>query len=588
MRRLPHKKQSIREEKLPPVTEKRRSSISVDDFKKIIEGNYVYVDKTSFIQELWESGVDVSVIPRPRRFGKTLNMSTLRYFFEKSETSNAHLFTNLKIWGIPKFRELQGTFPVIFLTLKGLKNALDWKSALKKMQLVIAEEYSRHDYLLSSNSLKPIEKQYFQDVINGTASKEVYANSLKYLSQYLSDFYKKRVIILIDEYDAPLINAHLRNFYDPMISFMQDWLGEGLKGNSYLERSVVTGILRVTKEDLFSTLNNPKIYTVLQDLFADKFGFLEEEVCALLAEYGLTDKLEEIRYWYNGYRIGTKTIYNPWSVINCIDSDGELDPYWINTGNTDLLEPLITKGDASVKSELTKIIAGEESIQEIPEGTTLSALTDDGSSVWNILLYSGYLTLAAPPVKEAGVPKCSLRIPNHEVYCIYKQIIEHWLNKKFTNQNPLKVLRSLVEGDITTFSKLFTDFMLQTMSFHDLAESEPERLYHVIVLSRLAYLFETHELKSNRESGLGRSDILIIPKDTSQLGVVIEIKIFDPKEDKNLNSTAARGLKQIEQKKYVQELYSKGINKVLMLCMAFRGKEVTFKHKEIAQHGRTL
>jgi len=444
----PQKKHSTRKKKVSVTVERRPIPIAVDDFKELIESNYSYVDKTLFIQELWEKGAKVSIIPRPRRFGKTLNMSTLRYFFEKSEKNNAHLFTNLKIWEISKFRELQGTYPVIFLTLKDLKNALNWESALEKMKLIIADEFKRHRYLLQSDVLYPEDKELFQNIINRTASEGVYNRSLKYLSQYLSDFYKKRVIILIDEYDAPLINAHLHDFYEPMVSFMQVWLGAGLKGNSCLERGVVTGILRVTKEDLFSTLNNPKIYTVLQDLFADKFGFLEEEVSALLDEYGLTDQLEGVRKWYNGYRFGSKTIYNPWSVINCIDSGGELDPYWINTGNTDLLEPFITKGDASVKSELTKIIAGEESIQEIPEGTTLSALTDDGSSVWNILLFSGYLTLAAPPVKEAGVPKCSLRIPNHEVYCIYKQIIENWLNKKFTNQNPLKVLRSLVEGDI--------------------------------------------------------------------------------------------------------------------------------------------
>jgi len=570
-----HKKQPARKKKVPATLEKRPIPVSNDDFKNIIEGNYAYVDKTLFIQELWENGADVSIIPRPRRFGKTINMSTLRYFFEKSDTSNSHLFKNLKIWKEPKYRALQGTFPVIFITLKEAKDDTSWEATFSTIKNIIAKEYSRHDYLLRSKTLKQIDKKIFKDIVNGTASDTVYSFSLKYLSEFLSNFYKRKVIVLIDEYDSPIINAYLRDFYDPMLSFMRKWLGAGLKGNSYLERGVITGILRVTKEDLFSSLNNPMTFTLLNATFADKFGFLEEEVYALLKEYGLTSKLEGMRKWYNGYRIGTTTVYNPWSVNNCLHQGGELDPYWTNTGGTELLERFILQGNARVKSELEAILEGHESVQPITEGTPLSVLDKDGASVWNMLLFSGYLTLAAPPVKKEGVANCSLRIPNYEVYCVYNNIIKNWFENTITDANML--LNSLVKGDINTFSTMFNHFIIETLSYYDLAKDDPEKVYHALVLGMLAFLRETHEIKSNRESGYGRYDVMVIPKNRSELGIVIEFKIFDPKQNKDLAAAARSGLKQIEEKQYAQELYQRGINRVQAICMAFHKKKVVIK-----------
>jgi len=580
MHQQSRKKQSTRK-KVPIAVEKRRIPVSIDDFKNIIEENYAYVDKTLFIQELWESGADVSIIPRPRRFGKTVNMSTLRYFFEKSEKSNAHLFANLKIWQLPKYRKLQGTFPVIFLSLKGVKDALDWESAFNRIKLIISEEYSRHRYLFQSQVLEPNEKQFFMDIINRTASMDEYSFSLKYLSKWLSRFHQSKVIILIDEYDSPIINAYMRGFYDPMLSFMRAWLGEGLKGNPHLERGVITGILRVAKEDLFSSLNNPVTYTILNEPFADKFGFLEEEVCALLEEYGLTDKLEEMRKWYNGYRIGTSTVYNPWSVNNCLQRGGTVGAYWVNTGGTGLLDRLLLQGGTDLKGDLEEILAGHESIRLISEGTPLSSLDRDGSSVWNILLFSGYLTLAAPPVLEEGEVKCSLRIPNYEVDCLYKHIIKNWFYETIKEDGASIMLKSLLNGDIDTFETIFNKFILETMSYYDLSEDEPEKIYHALVLGMLVFLRETHEIKSNRESGYGRYDVLVIPKNSKELGIVIEFKVFNSSQNKNLAAAAESGLKQIKEKKYSQELHQRGIKKVLAICMAFRGKQLFIKHKMV-------
>jgi len=619
------------------LRKKRRLPISIDDFKRIIEENYAYVDKTLFIQELWENGADVSIIPRPRRFGKTVNMSMLRYFFEKSAKDNSPLFTNLNIWKIPEYRALQGTFPVIFLTLKGAKDAADWNGAYERLKFIIAEEYRRHSFLLDSDCLQPDEKQTFQSIINRSASEITYSFSLKFLSHCLRSYHQKNVIILIDEYDSPIINAYLRNFYDPMLLFMRAWLGEGLKGNSNLARGVITGILRVAKEDLFSSLNNPKTYTILDKAFADKFGFLEQELSILLEEYGLSTQLESMRKWYNGYRIGSQTVYNPWSIMNCIDSDGALRAYWVNTGGTGILNRILLKGSEYHKNEIEVLLSEDELIKPIREGSTLRSLDKDGESIWNILLFSGYLTLANSPTYNETIANCSLKIPNYEVHCLYKEIIKDWFFTTIKEEGTHYLLKSLLTGDIDTFATLLNKFIIETISYYDIPENEPEKIYHALVLGMLIFLRETHEVKSNRESGYGRYDVLIIPKNKNDLGIVLEFKTFNletaiqgdkvmqdfesgsfamgvdhsqkvkatpiandygskdcvnlspsiavfrfnPKQNKDLEEGALSALKQIEDKQYSQELHQRGIANVLGIGLAFQGKQVVINHRTL-------
>lgn len=562
------------------MEKKRRVPISVTDFKQIIENNYAYVDKTLFVQELLEKGADVSIIPRPRRFGKTINMSMLKYFFEKSDQDHAHLFAGTNIWKIPEYRALQGNYPVIFLTLKGGKDASNWQEAFENIKFIIGEEFRRHKYLLNSNCLDPDEKENFQEVINRTASDTIYLFSLKSLSKYLKSYFKKNVIILIDEYDSPIINAYLRNFYEQMLLFMRGWLGEGLKDNSNLERGVITGILRIAKEDLFSSLNNPKTYTILEETFADKFGFLEKELSILLNEYGLLNELESMRKWYNGYCLGPYTVYNPWSIMNCIDSNGALRPYWVNTGGRDILNRLVMNGSEYLKSEIEDVLSGHSVTKPIEEGTSLKSLDKDGESAWNILLFSGYLTLAEPPKYEKGTTYCKLKIPNYEIDCLYQQIIKEWFYTTIKQEGTNLLLKTLLFGDVDNFSTLFNKFIMETISYYDLSENEPEKIYHALILGILIFLRDTHEVKSNRESGYGRYDVLIIPKEKKDLGIVMEFKTVNPKQD--LEEGAANALEQIEKRHYAQELRQRGIAQVMGLGLAFQGKQVVIKHKMLS------
>ncbi|MBA2368113.1 MAG: AAA family ATPase [Candidatus Protochlamydia sp.] len=406
--------------------------IGISDFKLLIEGGYAYVDKTLFIQELIEIGAQVTLIPRLRRFGKTLNLSMLRYFFEKSPNATSHLFSSLNIWKEPKYRQLQGKYPVIFLSLKDVK-CLSWEETFEKFRQIIASEFERHRYLLEGDFLSPTEKKSFQLILEVNGNKALYECSLNLLTKWLHRYYNKRAILLIDEYDTPAHSAYLGGFYDTLISFLRNWLSAGLKDNSCLERGVLTGILRIAKESVFSGLNNLKSVTILNESFQDKFGFLESEVKILLEKYQLANKLPEIREWYNGYRIGScGGIYNPWSVLTCISEGGRLYPYWVNTSDNGLMKQLITKGGEDLKSEIEVLLRDGIVEKTIEDGIIFTSLDNSPAAVWSLLLFSGYVTLASTPVY--GKP-CQLRIPNVEVGELYKSMVLECLKKVFIFPN---------------------------------------------------------------------------------------------------------------------------------------------------------
>lgn len=556
----------------------RHLPIGISDFKEIIDGNYAYVDKTLLIEELLENGTKVALIPRLRRFGKTLNLSMLRYFFEKGEEDTSYLFKNLNIWKKENCRDLQGKFPVIFLTLKDIKQE-SWEEMLASLQQLLVEEFLRHRYLLEGNILSDEEKADYLKITRKEDEKSLIERSLLLLSNWLHRYHKKRVILLIDEYDTPAHAAYVGGFYNSLITFLRNWLSGGLKDNLYLERGVLTGILRIAKESIFSGLNNILTFTILNETFQDKFGLLESEVKELLEEYHLQDRLEDMRQWYNGYRIGScKGLYNPWSVLSCIREKGALAPYWVNTSDNALMKQLITEGTDDFKADLEELLKGGVIQKTVEEGIIFSDLEANPETIWALLLFSGYLTLDAP--YSYGTP-CVLRIPNQEVNELYQSTILDWFKKSIHEPKYRQLLKSLIEGDIDTFSQIFQEFLLSVVSYFDISADEPEKIYHAFVLGMLLGLRGRYEVKSNRESGYGRYDVLLIPLDPKDLGIVLEFKKIGPFDSSTLEEGIASAFKQIEEKHYDQELRDRNIHRVLYVALSFKGKQVLIRSKQL-------
>lgn len=548
--------------------------IGISDFKEIIEGGYVYVDKTLFIQELVEKGDKVSLIPRPRRFGKTLNLSMLRYFFEKSDDSRAHLFEALNIWNDEKYRAMQGQFPVISLSLKDIK-CHTWEETLGAFRELIADEFERHSYLLTSQVLSLREAERYDKILCGEDNQALCESSLKLLIRWLNRYHKKRVVLLVDEYDAPAHAAFIEGYYEQLISFLRNWLSGALKDNSLLERGVLTGILRIAKESIFSGLNNITTFSLLKDNFHDKFGLLEWEVVQLLEDYGIPNRLQEMRQWYNGYRIASNEgVYNPWSILNCLKEGGSLAPYWVNTSDNALMKRLITQGAGEIKSDIEELLQGNVIEKHIDEGIIFANLERSPNSIWSLLLFSGYLTLTETPTY--GVP-CKLCIPNTEIRELYRSMIAEWFEMSIHNSKYHQLLESLVSGDIDTFVLIFQEFLLSSVSFFDISGDEPEKVYHAFVLGLLLGLKGRYDVKSNRESGYGRYDVLLIPHNKNGLGIVMEFKKINPFEAIDLESAVASALTQIATRNYDKELRDRGISRILHVGLAFKGKNVSIR-----------
>ncbi len=567
----------------------KRLPLGLSDFKEIVKKGYSYVDKTLFIEEIIDSGAKVALIPRPRRFGKTTNLSMLYYFLSNTEKDTKALFSNFKIAKSTKIDNLgqsvhdhMGQFPVIYFTLKGIDQNT-WEKAYDKTKICIADEFKKYQFLLQATTFdensqkeKPLlgdsEKKDFLDIINKTASSGTYEKSLYYLVEWLHRYYKKQVIVLIDEYDAPIHAGYLHGFYTEMVAFMRGFFGDALKDNSHLEKAVLTGILRVSKESIFSGFNNGTCYTILEDHFADKFGLLEEEVKTLFKEQQIPYQIEEIRKWYNGYQIGGEAIYNPWSIIQCIKSRGKLQAYWVNTSSNELIKKLIWNGNTSFKKDVEGLLQGRSITKCIQEGILFSDLERQEDSVWSLFFFSGYLTLTKDSSQTGTLH--TLTIPNQEVAELYKGFVENWLEGNLPRDDLSEMLQSLITGNVSLFAKLFQKLVLNAMSFHDLDKNSSEKVYHAFVLGLLVALEKTHEVKSNRESGYGRYDVCLIPKNPKELGIVIEFKKAEEEEGEDLQMATSTALKQIEERQYVADLHSRGIPRILTLGIAFQGKKV--------------
>jgi len=568
----------------------KKLPIGKSDFKQVIANNYCYIDKTLFIKEVIDKGDSILLIPRPRRFGKTLNLSMLKYFYDccpeggvkgtpSSGNTYKNLFDSLAIRRAgQKYLDKMGKFPVIFFSFRTLKE-LEWESCLSKLKQLIQKEYLKHDYLLNSSKLKPQEKDYFKRIIDLKGNKSDYENSLENLLIFLNRFYGERGVILIDEYDAPVHAGFTHGYYDEIINFIRNFLCAGLKDtDQYLEKSIITGIMRIAKESIFSGLNNPGVYTLLAEEFDDKFGFTEKEVEALLKDFQLLDRYDEVQRWYNGYRFGEKIIYNPWSIINFLGSKAKVcKPYWINTSDNQMVESLLSKRGKELKKELEQLIRGETIEKAIDENIILKQIAAREDFLWSFLLMGGYLKQTPKRRDEvSGKMYYTLLIPNKEVRITYVQIIDHYFTAKIGNEKLEIMLKALIDGDIRLFEKMLRKVVLAVFSYHDFS-SEPEKVYHALVAGLLIWISNTHEIKSNRESGYGRYDIMIIPHDLSLTGYVIEFKAVDKEDNETVDTAVAAALAQIEEKKYETELIEKGIEKIKKLAIVFSGKDVYVK-----------
>lgn len=547
------------------------------DYKEFIEKDYYYVDKTLLIKELFDVNGKVTLLPRPRRFGKTLNLSMLKYFFEKTPQSTSHLFTNTAIWQEEKYRKEQGQYPVIFITFKDVKENT-WEKTYEKLTIIIADEFKRHNYLL--DVLAGQTAKDYTAIMERTASSVLFESALLLLTKLLHNHYQQKVIVLIDEYDAPITIAVHKKYYEDIISFMRGLLGGVLKDNNFLERGVVTGILRVAKESVFSGLNNLIVSSVTDNFFQDKFGFTQSEIDKLLAYYNFSDKAHDIKSWYNGYTFGTTTIYNPWSILNCIQNSGQLEPYWVNTSDNELIKTLIARANPSLKKELEKLLNNQATSQEIDEGLVFPGIERNDRALWSLLLYTGYLTYN----KKERVGKKNiydLVIPNEEIESLYAKLIQGIWEALLTTDKIQTLLEALVDGDSYTFAESLQEFIAHSISYHDFAPQDPERSYHLFVLGLLVNLSNTHEIKSNREAGKGRSDILLIPRDTNQLGIVLEFKKVSVAQGQTLESAAQTALDQIKEKQYYQELANRGIHNIQLIGISFLAKDIFVKFENI-------
>jgi len=548
--------------------------IGASDFKDLIEEKNYFVDKSLLIKEFIENGAKIILTPRPRRFGKTLNLSMLRYFFDirqKEETKD--LFKDLKIENEKEIMKLQGEYPVIFITFKNQKH-ISFEDFQDGIKVLLSNLYKEHEYLLDSDKLSEFDKNDFKEIISRKASIGVLSEGISNLMGYINKHYSKKVMLFIDEYDVPIQEAYLRGYYEPMIVLIRNLLTAALKDNSYVGKSLITGILRVAKESIFSGLNNLEVDTILGYDFNDKFGFTEEELKNLLEYYDLKEKSEDIKHWYNGYVFGGKVIYNPWSVLNYLKKKkAGFMPYWINSSSNDLIKRLLIKGDKDIKLELEDLIEGKSINKVIDDSIVMAEVEDSNANIWSFLLMSGYLK-AVKTENIKGKLNCELKIPNEEVHIFYENLIEKWFQEAMTNQKYEEMLSNLITGDIENFGYIFEDFVINNISYFDVSGKEPEKVYHAFVLGMLISLSNTHEVKSNKESGYGRYDVMIIPKDISKVGIIIEFKKINTLSKESIEEGTLKALKQIEDMKYSEELINKGIKSIINLAIVFKGKEV--------------
>jgi hypothetical protein len=557
---------------LPPLP--LRFPIGLSDFRNLRQDGFAYVDKTSLIDEVIAEGALVLLIPRPRRFGKTLNLSMLRYFFEKSADDVRPLFAGLAIASSGTAWAHFQRYPVIFMTFKDVKPR-SWEDCLAGMANVLADAYAEHRYLLTQGSMAPDEVEIFTAILHRRAPKAWLTSALKLLSRVLAKHHGEKVVILVDEYDSPIHAGYTNKYYDEVIAFFRDFLSGGLKDNSHLFKGVLTGILRVARESLFSGLNNIGVYSLLRSELATAFGFTDPEVRGLLADVGQSARLDTVRDYYNGYLFGGQAIYNPWSVLSFLDrGDGVFRPYWIDTSSNDLVRELLLTGPQGVQIGLETLLAGGTLDKRLDENIVLRDLASRPDAIWSFLLFTGYLKAIEVSIVDDR-QWCKLAVPNREVAIALADMAQAWLEAQTGGSDELQsLLAALLRGDAPVVERHLGHMMKVNLSFFDTASPEPERFYHGLVVGLLAGLSPRYEVRSNRESGFGRCDVMVLPKAAGQPGVVLELKRVDTESGETREKAFTAAFKQIREQDYEAELRERGATPIHRMAAVFEGKRV--------------
>ena len=555
------------------MMERKPLPIGIEDFKEVIDSGYYFVDKTLMIKDLIVNKVKVGLFTRPRRFGKTLNMSMIQRFFEKTDESNAYLFDGLKISEFPKCMQYQGQYPVISLSLKSMKQG-SYKDAFHMFKVLIAREYDRHKDILKSGKISDSERELFHSILDQKAEDAFYLDSIKFLSDIMVKYHNKSVIILIDEYDVPLENAFHQGFYTDMVNLIRSVFESALKTNSSLDRAFLTGCLRISNESIISGFNNAEVFSVISPRFADSFGFTTNEVASILKYYNLEDKANEIQVWYDGYLFGDAKIYNPWSILNCVDSylDNDVtacEPYWSNTSSNEIVKRLIEESNDRTKNAIEELINGTPVRAQIYEDITYGTIDVNSEYIWSFLLFTGYLKVTAYET-IGDETYYEMVIPNTEVKSIYKNTIRAWFEKKINADSRTDILEAILKADAEKLKDLLCTWMVNTISCFD----EQENYYHGFVTG-LVSGFNGYMVISNRESGNGRFDLVVKQRSKWNYAAILEFKIVD--KYNQMTKACEDALKQIEEKDYEASLRDEQYENIAKLGICFCQKRCRVK-----------
>ncbi|MCU6708751.1 ATP-binding protein [Paenibacillus sp. J5C_2022] len=555
----------------------KKLPIGIDNFKELVEKDCYYADNSSLLQQLENSGAKVTLITRPRRFGKTLTLSMVNCFYNVKENSRG-LFAGLQVEGQPIFADA-AYYPVLFFSMKELKDSA-WETTYRGIQMLMADLYTQNHEVMSK--LEEHERSYYTKIMQQTSDEKELQMSLKKLTEYLERYYQKKVIVLIDEYDTPIISGYSHGYFEQVIGFMRNYLSAALKTNPSLNFALLTGITRVSKENIFSGLNHLKIASVMNGVYGDQLGFSERQVEQMLDYYGLGDKKRDVKNWYNGYNFGKYEVYNPWSILNFIDRQGTFGLYWVNTSSEDLIKLVLRKNVDYCRAELEKLIAGDTIETVIDEHVNYNILETEKEKVWSLFVQSGYLNIAQHKVTAIDDPNWGqleqtshiVKIPNREIRILYINIIRKWLDESAGSTVISRMLKELTEGDLDAFREMFSDVVLQYFSYYNVSSDKSEQFYHAFALGLFVQLVDRYEVRSEPESGYGRIDLLLTPRDKSKRGIIIELKRMKA-ADRDVEAAARDALAQIDVKRYEAELVKTGVSNIVKIGIGFMGKSCT-------------